>query len=470
MLLTAFSVAKPTLHAQSLISTINVSTAIDNSGAYLGEGVTDPGWVIADSPDFPGVPVPAVVCPYTPGFWVPTPLPVTNAGWLNATEMLGVQTPGFYTFERDFTVPAGTDLLSLDFRFACDDTLMSLELVPPTGPNIPLSVSFTIPNQYYPSTLPTPSSISSPAAGTWKIQAKVWYIDQLGAFLATGDVKCSSVDCLPDRTLSATVGSQININTGVDASLAMLPFGTVDPRWSIVSTSLPPMSTLDRWNYSPASSVWIGFDNNSGTNETNYQVKFEFCTEACGDYRLDFRFMADNGACVYLDGVSVPSSWWATGTPIPDCNVNPGDQSPFIPTAGYHVDHTTNLAAGMHTLLVDVTNDAGSLSSINVMGGIKYVSLCSPSAVKNHPILNSNLLLFPNPVSGALTVSWDQVQLHTVQVSDVWGRVFMVQSVADGATQQVIPTHELPVGTYILTGQSATGTVVCKRFVKVDAE
>ena len=170
LLLTLFSIANQTLYAQSLIATINVTSGVDNTGAYLGEGLVDPNWVIADSPDYPGSPVPAITCPYIAGYWVPTPMPVTNAGWLNATAVLGTQTPGFYSFERTFTVPAGTDIMSLNFNLAADDTLTALVLVPPTGPDIPLTVAFTVPNQYYPSTLPVPGNIVSPVAGTWKIR------------------------------------------------------------------------------------------------------------------------------------------------------------------------------------------------------------------------------------------------------------------------------------------------------------
>jgi hypothetical protein len=179
--------------------------------------------------------------------------------------------------------------------------------------------------------------------------------------------------------------------------------------------------------------------------------------------------MADNGACVYLDGNLVPSSWWASGTSIPDCNFNPGDQSPFIPTDGYHVDYTTNLLAGVHTLLMDVTNAAGSLSSINVMGGIELVLIC-PSSVKNATLFNDKVQIFPNPVSDVLTVSWDMIQLQSIRIIDMWGRVLITQTVDPTVTQQSINASQLPAGTYILSGQNETGTVVSKRFIKLNAE
>lgn len=189
-----------------------------------------------------------------------------------------------------------------------------------------------------------------------------------------GIIWSDSGACPPDRTLAAVVGSSININSGVDVNLNVLPFGTPDPRWSIVSNSLPPMQTVDRWNFTPVTSQWISFENNQGSSETNYQVQFNFCTAACGDYRLNFRMMADNGACVYVDGMLVPSNWWLGNVPIPDCNFNPGDQSPFIPTAGYLIDHTLSLTSGMHSLVIDVVNFSGSLTSINILGSIETVA------------------------------------------------------------------------------------------------
>ena len=273
-------------------------------------------------------------------------------------------------------------------------------------------------------------------------------------------------DCPPDRTLGATAGSSININTGVDENLNVLPFGVVDPRWSIVSNTLPPMSTLDRWNFNPVTSQWIGFDNNQGTDVTNYQVRFRFCTEKCGDYRLNFRMMADNGACVYLDGALVPSSWWASGTPIQDCTDNPGDQTPFIPTAGYQIDHTLNLLNGAHILDIDVMNFSGSLTSINIRGWIEVAGNCLVSAedVSARP---NDLRIFPNPALDRVSVAWENDAPRNLRLTDLPGRTFRSLEAPLNANRMEIPLEGLQPGAYFLIWQDAHGRTFSRRLVKM---
>lgn len=279
----------------------------------------------------------------------------------------------------------------------------------------------------------------------------------------------SSEGCPPDRTLAGVVGSTININTGVDESLNVLPFGILDPRWTIVSNTLPPMLTLDRWNFTPVTSQWIGFDNNQGSSETNYKVRFTFCTEKCGDYRLNFRMMADNGACVYLDGVLVPSYWWLGTVPIPDCTSNPGDQSPFIPTAGYLIDHTLSLSSGAHTLDIDVVNFSGSLTSINIQGGIGVVNIPPPcvTSVNDVSIHVTDLRIFPNPAQSQISVTWENTVPQNLRLTDVLGRNFRTLDVPAHTNQLEIPLDGLQPGTYFLVWQDNSGRIFSQRFVKM---
>jgi hypothetical protein len=456
--------------ADSVGSKININTGVDASLSMLPFGIVDPRWSIVGST------LPPVS---TLDRWNYSP---ASSVWIGFDNNQGTNETN-YQVKFEFCTEVCGDY-RLNFRMMADNgacVYLDGNLVPSSwwasGTSIP-DCNFNPGDQspFIPTAGYHVDYSTNLSAGVHTLLVDVTnFAGSLSSINVMGGIELVSIcppstDCLPDRSIADSVGSKININTGVDASLSMLPFGIVDPRWSIVGSTLPPVSTLDRWNYSPASSVWIGFDNNQGTNETNYQVKFEFCTEVCGDYRLNFRMMADNGACVYLDGNLVPSSWWASGTSIPDCNFNPGDQSPFIPTDGYHVDYTTNLLAGVHTLLVDVTNFAGSLSSINVMGGIELVLICPPSSVKNATLFNDKVQVFPNPVSDVLTVSWDMIQLQSIRIIDMWGRVLITQTVDPTVTQQSINASQLPAGTYILSGQNETGTVVSKRFIKLNAE
>lgn len=45
--------------------------------------------------------------------------------------------------------------------------------------------------------------------------------------------------CPSDRTLAGTAGSTININTGLDVNLNLLPFAVPDPRWLVANNTLP---------------------------------------------------------------------------------------------------------------------------------------------------------------------------------------------------------------------------------------
>lgn len=156
----------------------NISTGIDNSGAAIALGAADPNWTISAGP---GGPVTHRVASF-PGYWQPTPVGLTNACWINSTGTYN-DPVGIETFDRDFNIPAGTASFTTDFGIAWDDALISLELVPPSGPTIPLTVPpapayMVSPNIGY--------TVTSPVPGTWKVRAKVQFIDQLGAFILSG--------------------------------------------------------------------------------------------------------------------------------------------------------------------------------------------------------------------------------------------------------------------------------------------
>ncbi len=165
-----------------LFGQINVSTGIDNLGNALSVGTADPNWHITSSPY--GA-IPPIVCPSFLPYWVATPILGTNARWLNQdSTFFGI--PGNYTFERSFTVAPGTANLDLNFGLTWDDLLVSLELVPPVGAAIPLTV---VPSGFYtPSSFPTPASIVAPMVGVWTIKVVTNYYDQLGGFLLSGYV------------------------------------------------------------------------------------------------------------------------------------------------------------------------------------------------------------------------------------------------------------------------------------------
>ncbi len=162
----------------------NISTGIDNLGNALLVGDLDPNWQIVSSPNFPMTD--AHVSDPFPGFWEPTPVAVTNAGWLNYSGDPFSSIPGIYTFERSFAIPTGAASLNCNFGVTADDSIVSVELIDPNQVSIPLSYVFT---SSYHLSLPVQHSVSNPAAGTWRIRVTVDFIDAAGALLLSGNVE-----------------------------------------------------------------------------------------------------------------------------------------------------------------------------------------------------------------------------------------------------------------------------------------
>lgn len=166
---------------------------------------------------------PTYVVPSYPGYWEPTPVAGTLARWISPSPNQGADIPGIYAFERDFTVTPGTQSLNCNFKISDDDSLISLELIPPpTAPAIPLTVVRN-PTHYYWLSLPITNVVNCPAPGIWKIRATVHYIDALGGFLLSGKIiqnKRPACDTSCKLTLYAggvtggpfACGSTINLN------------------------------------------------------------------------------------------------------------------------------------------------------------------------------------------------------------------------------------------------------------------
>lgn len=276
--------------------------------------------------------------------------------------------------------------------------------------------------------------------------------------------------CLPDRKLLAKIGSKISINTGVDTMLTVIPFGQLEPRWTLTDSLLPPLQTLDRVNYSPIVSQWIGFDKNEGTPETNYQVQFDFCTDTCGVYRLNFRLMADNSACIYLDNILIPSSLWLGQIPIDDCanvSADPDDHSHFIPSEGYLVDHLLAFASGIHTLKVDVFNEGNSLSSIDLFGSIELVEIkdCNiTTSVINY--VPDNIKIYPNPTNGNVFIKNLTPLIQKCTLSDALGRNIYSFEIPENENQMEVNLNDLKPGIYFMVFIDKQGHKITQKMIK----
>jgi hypothetical protein len=184
----------------SYAQTINISTGDGTSGA----GATDPEWKVNSAA--------AITVPSYAGYWQPTPIQGCGARWLNPTAVVGTQAPGFYTYERTIPVSVGIKTLSLNFQVAYDDVLTSLELVPPTGPAIPLTA--VNPKPYFLSKAINTSQDVCGKTGLWKLRAKVQYIDALGAFILCGTANLIQGECCDCKKPTNT-----NINFSLTTTL-----------------------------------------------------------------------------------------------------------------------------------------------------------------------------------------------------------------------------------------------------------
>jgi hypothetical protein len=165
------------------MNSINISTGIDTDGTSISTGNVDPLWVIASSPYPSGTPA---LSSSTYSVWEPSPVPSTNANWINATGAnCCTNLPGNYTFERDFTISSGTASFACNFGIAYDDSLIMLELVAPDSSTIPLTVTPT--SAYFLST-PITDVVYNPMVGTWKIRATVNFFDVGAGFLTSGKI------------------------------------------------------------------------------------------------------------------------------------------------------------------------------------------------------------------------------------------------------------------------------------------
>ncbi len=220
----------------------NISTGIDNSGAAIALGAADPNWVISAGP---GGPVTHRVASF-PGYWQPTPVSLTNACWINSTGTYN-DPAGINTFDRDFVIPSGVSSFTTAFGVAWDDVLVSLELIPPTGPAIPLAVpsapAYTVsPNIGY--------TVSSPVPGTWKVRAKVQFIDQIGGFILSGYIStncgnspppcdCNSLAADFDYSLDANCKGHFAGTTNTNC------FSDVSYEWSVDGSVVGSGQTFD---------------------------------------------------------------------------------------------------------------------------------------------------------------------------------------------------------------------------------
>lgn len=221
----------------------NLSTGIDNAGNPLAASVPDPNWLIVTSPN--STPD-ALLCPSYLPYWQPTPIAGTQAGWLNWSGTIGNNLQGIYVFERDFFIASTVMSFHTNFRVTYDDILDSLLLVRPDGSRIVLSMVPTTP--YHLSNLVNHTE-GSPMTGTWKIRAQVNFVDNVGAFMLSGDV--ARCDTLLPLSLQSGLLAYYPFNGG--SLLDYSPSG-----WNLGNPTNVPVPTTDRNGYANCAYEFFG--------------------------------------------------------------------------------------------------------------------------------------------------------------------------------------------------------------------
>ena len=117
-------------------------------------------------------------------------------GWINDTGVYYASNPAMYTFERPFSIAAGTTSLTCNFGITTDDFIVSLELVRPDSSTIPLTIPASPAYTVSPAIT---NVISSPMAGTWKIRVVTNFFDTTAGLLVSGTITKSdqTIVCLP---------------------------------------------------------------------------------------------------------------------------------------------------------------------------------------------------------------------------------------------------------------------------------
>lgn len=168
----------------AIADSINISTGQGKNGNI------DLNWIASSSPFFP-ITNAIIIKPGHVSWQQTTTITGTNAGWINCTGIptTFANTPGDYTYQTTFAIPANTISFTCDFSLAYDDKLISIELVDPSS-IIPITLtepSHTMPLANLGPNLGT--LIANPSVGNWKIRVKIRNNDTGTGLLLSGYIR-----------------------------------------------------------------------------------------------------------------------------------------------------------------------------------------------------------------------------------------------------------------------------------------
>lgn len=105
-----------------------------------------------------------------------------------------------------------------------------------------------------------------------------------------------------------------------------------------------------------------------------------------------------------------------------------------------------------------VTKTDGSTNTY-ALSGIRYLNFTDlTTSIAKDIQANSNMMLYPNPVTDRLQISYESLKVGRVQVEimDVQGKILYQQTIncQNGPNQAIIPVSQLSEGLYICRVQS----------------
>jgi len=117
----------------------------------------------------------------------------------------------------------------------------------------------------------------------------------------------------------------------------------------------------------------------------------------------------------------------------------------------------TPTAEGTFTFTVNATNNVGS--------DTKELTIRIGSVGIEETLRATSVKVYPNPTTGKLSVSSEQLSVESIEVFDVYGRKLLSHHLITSSSNHLIDIFHLTAGTYFLKIATETGTVT-KKIIK----
>lgn len=244
--------------------------------------------------------------------------------------------------------------------------------------------------------------------------------------------------CINSKTVSVTIGSGLSVN--ISANNSTICSG------SSVNLSATGASSYTWSTGSNSSSISV-----SPTSNSNYTVNGSLgvCT-------------GSNVVSIIVNALPGSTSSTTLAT-CPSCSngavsVNATGASPFtynwIP-GNYTTSIVNNLPVGCYSVIVTDANGCTTNNNACIISQ-------TPSGLKNNLI--SNIVVYPNPTNGVLTISIPTEGLKIISLVDITGRIILVNE--EQTTVSKVDLSSFSKGVYYLSVKTENGFNVTKKIIK----